>query len=79
MGKVIFENTVPTKKFILQAIGKAVDSDGYIYDKETGLKVVTDNGEEVTIKEFAGVRNGSEIFIKSDIGSIMRYVTKHRR
>lgn len=49
-----------------------------IVEKQTEDPVLTENGELVTEAEFAGIKNGSEIFIKSDITSLIEYVNKKK-
>ena len=57
---------------ILQMFNKKVDEEGRIVE-EDGCPVFTPEGEEVTIDEFAGIANGSEIFIKSDLPSLIDF------
>lgn len=57
--------------FILDAFGKTV-RDGFVVEKNKPTeKVITPRGEEVAVKDFAGVRKGSVIFVKSDIVSLV--------
>jgi hypothetical protein len=59
------------RDFILEAFGKGV-KDGFIVEKtDPKQKVITPRGEEIPLKEFAGVRKGSVIFVKSDIVSLV--------
>ena len=60
------------KEFMLKALGKGVDEEGYIVelaDKEQ--RVMAQDGGEIHITEFAGVRPGSQVFVKSDIASLV--------
>jgi len=60
------------KKFILGLFGKTVDNEGYIVEKDNpAQRVLTANGEEITLRDFAGIRHGSEIFVKKDIVSLV--------
>ncbi len=61
------------KKDILNALNKEIDKEGYIIDKTTQKRVVTQEGEEITLEEFGGFRKGSEIFTKSDIISLIKF------
>ena len=73
------ENTITFEKKakleILQAFNKTVDENGYIVEKDDpGKKVLTIDGEELRLEDFAGIRKGSAIFIKSDLVSIINLV-----
>jgi hypothetical protein len=57
------------RDFVLDAFGKKV-CNGFIVEK-SGQKVLTPRGEEIPAKEFAGVRKGSVVFLKSDIVSLV--------
>lgn len=71
MRKVItFEKEMAND--ILNLFNKTVDDSGYIVEKDNiDQKVLTIDGEELKIEDFAGIRPGSEIFIKSDLISII--------
>ena len=59
------------RNFILDAFGKTVRN-GFVVEKtKPGQKVLTPRGEEIPVKDFAGVRKGSAIFVKSDIVSLV--------
>jgi len=61
------------KKFILEAFDKAINSDGYIVEKSNPQqKVLAPDGEPIILDDFAGVKKGSEVFIKSDLISLMK-------
>lgn len=61
------------KKTILKAFNKEIDDDGYIVEKNNPeQKVLTQDEEEINIDEFCGIQRGSEIFIKSNISSLMQ-------
>lgn len=59
---------------ILEAFGKKINEDGFIIEAATGELVLTPEGEEIEAKNFAGIKKGSEIFIKDDLYSIMNLV-----
>jgi hypothetical protein len=60
---------------ILEAFNKTVDENGYIVEKSNlAQKVLTIDGEELKLEDFAGIRKGSAIFIKSDLVSIINLV-----
>lgn len=69
--KIIF--TKDNKEFVLDSFNKKVDSEGYIVEKsDPTQRVLAPDGHEVTLNEFAGLRRGgSEVFIKSDILSLI--------
>lgn len=59
---------------VLEAFGKSINEDGLIVEKENGEIVLTPEGEEIEARNFAGIKKGSEIFIKGDLYSIMNLV-----
>jgi len=65
------------KKEILDFFDKTTDSEDFIVEKnEPTQRVLTVDGDEVNIKKFAGLKKGSEIFIKSDLLSLMDLADK---
>jgi hypothetical protein len=69
--KLTFDSSV--KNEILEFIGKSVDCDGFIVEKDNPKqRVLTVDGEEITLDEFGGFQRGSEVFIKNDLVSLMR-------
>ena len=57
---------------LLAIFGKAVDNEGFIIEKDNPKqRVLSEDGQEVNIKEFGGIKKGSEIFIKNDLISLM--------
>ncbi len=61
------------KQFILDAFDKTIDKQGYIIEKKNPeQKVLTRDGQEVEFEKFAGIKKGSQVFIKSDLVSIIR-------
>lgn len=73
MEKQIITFDSSLKKEILSVFDKDVDKDGYIIEKATGDRVITPEGDEIKLEEFAGISKGSEVFIKSDITSLIKY------
>lgn len=60
------------RNFILDAFGKALDGEKYVVEKTNpSQRVLTPKGEEFRAYQFAGIRRGSEIYIKSDIASLI--------
>lgn len=77
MNIITFEASA--KEEILSFFDKTIDDDGFIVEKEdTTQRVITPDGEEITLEEFAGLRKGSEIFIKSDLPSLINLIDKLR-
>jgi hypothetical protein len=67
---IVFDKSA--KKEILSFFGKAVAENGCLVEADDQThKVLTPEGEEICINDFAGVRKGSEIFIKSDLPSLI--------
>jgi hypothetical protein len=69
-GVITFDES--TKEELLSCFGKTVDDEGYIIERDTGQKVVTQEGDRISIEEFAGIRKGSEIYLKSDLPSLIK-------
>mgnify|MGYP001607278042 FL=1 len=72
-----FDNNFNTKKFILGLFGKSIDDGDYIIEKESKKRILGSNGQEMTIAEFGGIKNGSEIYVKSDIVSLVDFYEKY--
>lgn len=70
--KITFEKGLAEK--ILGGFGKRVDDSGYIVDSSTNKRVLSPDGEEVKLSDFAGIVPGSEVFVKSDIVSLIKYI-----
>jgi hypothetical protein len=57
--------------FVLDAFGKC-EQNGFVVEKSCpDQRVLTPRGEEIPSKEFAGIRKGSAVFVKSDIVSLI--------
>ena len=75
MVVITFEESA--KMEILSFFDKTVDKEGFIVEKnDTTQRVITPEGQEVAFNEFAGIRKGSEIFITSDLPSIIDLLDK---
>jgi hypothetical protein len=59
------------KNFVLGAFGKSI-KDNFIVEKNNQQRVLDRFGEEIIIDDFAGIKKGSEVFIKSDLVSLMK-------
>ncbi|MBS3102491.1 hypothetical protein J4458_03515 [Candidatus Woesearchaeota archaeon] len=65
------------KEQILDIFDKTVDGQGLIVEKSNPKQLVlTQDGENLSIEEFAGITKGSEIFIKSDLISLIDFSKK---
>ncbi len=70
MLKVTFDESM--RDFVLEAFGKKVDESGYLIESDNpGQRVLTKDGQEIKKEKFAGIRKGSEIYIKSDLISLI--------
>jgi hypothetical protein len=70
--KVLFDESL--KGEILDIFDKTVDSDNYIVEKsDPTQRVLSKDGEAVLFNEFAGLKKGSEVFIKSDLISLIDF------
>jgi hypothetical protein len=73
--KIIFEDN--SKEDMLEIFDKTLDEEGYLVEKDNPRqKVLTKKGEEIHIKDWAGVISGSEAFIKSDAFSLLDVAKK---
>lgn len=70
MEKIItFDSTA--KIDLLKLFKKDVNEDGYIIEKDTKKPILASDGECLSIENFAGLKKGSLVFLKSDINSII--------
>ena len=73
--KIIFNED--SKQDVLELFGKTTDEEGYLVELDhPEQRVLTKKGEEINIKDWAGVVNGSEAFIKSDAFSLIELAKK---
>lgn len=69
--EMTFDKSV--KRDILDLLNKTINEEKLIVEKEKPeQKVLTFDGEEISIEEFGGVQKGSEVFIKDDLISLMK-------
>lgn len=70
MMTITFDNSA--QSFVLEAFDKTIDAEGYIVERSNpSQRVLTPSGQEIKQEAFAGVRKGSEVFMKSDIISLI--------
>ena len=74
---ILFESYA--REGILEIFDKEVDKEGYIVEKsDPEQRVLAIDGTEVPVKQFAGLEHGSEIFIKSDLISLIELADRIR-
>lgn len=72
---IIFDKSL--KEEILSIFDKTTDREGFIVEKSNpSQRVLSPDGAEVLIEDFAGIAKGSEIFIKSDLLSLINFSKK---
>lgn len=70
MTSITFEDSA--KLFVLEAFGKTTNDQCLVVEKDNINNTVhTVDGQEIKLDKFAGIRKGSEIYIKSDIISLI--------
>ena len=70
--KITFDKSI--KKDILELLGKTTDNENLIIEKNNPeQKVLTFDGEEISLEDFGGIQAGSEVFIKNDLPSLMKF------
>jgi len=68
------------KKDILDIFDKSIDEEGYIVEKSnTKQRVLSAEGDELELEDFAGIKKGSEVFIKNNIISLIDYVNSDKK
>jgi hypothetical protein len=77
MIKLNFSGDKVTKKFILSLFNKSVDKEGYIIENSTGCRVLSSDGDEITVDDFGGITNGSEIYIRNNIVSLINFYQRY--
>ena len=67
---ITFDSTA--KEDILHFFAKEINDGGIIVETESKESVIALDGSEVCSGEFAGIKSGSEIFLKKDLISMMK-------
>lgn len=71
MNSVTFDKSV--KEFILGVFDKKVNKEGIIVERTNPeQEVLAQDGQEITLDQFGGIKKGSEVFIKSDLISLLK-------
>lgn len=72
MVDIIFDKSLK-KEIITKILNKKINDDGIIVNSITEQPVLTTKGSEVHFKDLGIFENGSEIYIKDDLVSLMEY------
>lgn len=75
---ITFANNIKTKKFILSLLGKGVNEDNVIID-EHGIPVIDIDKNEITLDDFGIMASGSELFVKDNLVSLIKYNEKYTK
>jgi len=65
-----------SKRDVLDLFGKDVDAEGMLIEKGKEQRVLTKEGEEISLDEWGGITKGSEAYVKSDIVSLLDVAKK---
>ena len=76
MNNVTITFDESAKADILGFFGKKINDNSLIVEKKDSEPVYSFDGEEVTLEEFGGIQKGSEVFIKKDVASLMKYTER---
>lgn len=70
MNTITFDTSART--FILDTFEKTIDREGFLVEKDNPTqRVLALDGQEIQEDKFGGIRRGSEIYIKSDLSSLI--------
>lgn len=63
------------KAEILDMFDKAIDAEGFIIDRASGKRILSPEGYEIPVKEWAGIKRGPSglMFIKNDLPSLIKH------
>lgn len=65
-------------KEILDLFEKDVDSEEFVIDKVTRERVLANDLQPIKIFEIGGILPGSDVFIRADSDSLVKYFDEHR-
>lgn len=65
-------------KNFLNEIGNDLNEEGFVIDKKTGKKVISQDEGEVKLNELGSISSGSKAFIKRNIASYAEFLSKKR-
>lgn len=61
------------KSLILDSFEKKANDAGIVVEKKDPEQtVIAQDGQELTLEQFAGIKKGSEVYIKSDLPSLIK-------
>lgn len=61
------------REYILDAVNRAIDDDGYIIDSDTGERVPATDGDPIKAEEIGYVGHGSTDLVRDDITQLREY------
>jgi|GEM_PF-3549169 len=61
---------------ILEAFGKEIDDDEFIVDSEKKSRETTEHNNEIQKENFAGLEEGSIIFLDDDFNTLVEHVKR---
>ena len=73
MLNITFSDDIETKKFILSLFDKTANLEGLLIEEESKQPVLDINGQEIFAKRVGVISNGSEIYVKDDIVSLVEF------
>lgn len=65
-------------EFVLESFDKEVDAEGYVIDPDTEHRETTPDGEEIHVSEFAGLEEGSILFLDDDFTTLVDHIKRRR-
>lgn len=74
--KLTFDSSA--RKDVLNFFDKEVNDDNVIVESSSKEPVVGLDGSEVFEKDFAGIKKGSEVFLKSDLVSMLKLADERK-
>ena len=75
MNRITFDASA--QEFILKTFDKTTDPEGFIVERAHPIqKVLTQEGEPIKLGELAAITKGSQIFVKSDLISLIELSDK---
>lgn len=74
MIPIIFDNT--SRDLMFRILDKSTNEEGYLVEQSNPLqRVLTPDGEYIKPKEVGVVRPGSQVYIKKDIVSLIKFAS----
>lgn len=77
MIQINFANDKYTREFVLSLFDKSTDKEGFVVENDTKARVLSSDRDEIKFDEFGGVTNGSEIYLKNNIVSLINFYRQH--